>query len=105
MKVLVVCDQGNNRSVTIAGQLKYMGHDVLTAGLATNTPYTLNMLAIWADLVITTEAKQTIPGVEDKTRLWDIGPDHYPRPYNKQLLTITRRLITEHTADLTEEKA
>jgi hypothetical protein len=54
-RILCLCDEGVNRSVTIAHQLKYLGHDVLSAGLKTNSVDTLMTLAKWADHVIYTE--------------------------------------------------
>lgn len=99
MKILVLCDMGNNRSVTLAHQLKYLGHDCLTAGVETNTPDTITMLFAWADRVITTAPLQL--GVQlfndpDKVELWNIGPDIYPRPFNKELLAKVKQLIREH---------
>lgn len=102
MKILVVCDQGNNRSVTLAGQLKYLGNDVLSAGLKTNGMGTLDMLCLWADLIILTDHSQgsdltrEVGHFRGKLETWDIGPDVYKRPYNKQLLAIVKRLIKEH---------
>lgn len=105
MKVLVVCDEGNNRSVTIAGQLKYWGHDVLTVGLARNSTETLEMLVKWSDRVIITDYAQSdhpelrTQRARDKTQLWDIGPDVYPRPFNKGLLAKVKVLMQEHRAE------
>lgn len=110
MKVLVICDQGNNRSVTIAGQLKYWGHDVIPVGLQTNSVETLHMLAAWADRIIFTERGQVMPvgdsmGLDEmseamaKMQLWDVGPDTYPRPLNKELLAKVKRLMQEHKAE------
>lgn len=103
MKILVVCDQGINRSVTLASQLKYLGHDTLSAGLATNSTETLMMLINWADLIILTDRDQMLPWSDDvdyppmeRVQLWNIGEDRYPRPYNKDLLKICKRLIAEH---------
>src|SRR4051812_17963854 len=99
MKILVVCHQGNNRSVTIAHQLKYMGHDVLSVGTETNSKDTLRMLTAWADKIIMTEPGQKVPINSDevaKVELWNIGEDKYPRPFNKQLLAIVKRLIAEN---------
>lgn len=98
MKILVLCDQGENRSPTLAHQLKYLGHDVLTAGLARNSADTLHILRHWADKIIITEAGQLPVG--GKVELWDIGPDIYPRPFNKKLLKIVRLLIELHRAEL-----
>lgn len=100
MKILVVCDHGNNRSVTLAGQLKYWGHDVIPVGIQTNSAATLEMLIAWADRVIFTEDTQVIagdrPSLPDKFQLWDLGPDVYPRPYNKELLAKVKVLMDEH---------
>ena len=102
MKILIACDQGNNRSVTIAGLIKYWGHDVLTCGTATNSPETVSMLAEWADRIITTEAGQfnSFPQwFEAKHQLWDLGPDTYPRPYNPDLLKKAKAVIDQHKAE------
>lgn len=108
VKVLVVCDHGNNRSVTIAGQLKYWKHDVISVGLETMTDDTLLMLLGWCDRVITTEAGQfeslsdlglSLEGLSGKHQLWDIGPDVYPRPYNPELLKKVKALMQEHKAE------
>jgi hypothetical protein len=102
-KLLVVCDQGNNRSVTIASSLKYTegGQDVLTAGLQTNSRETLALLFKWADRIILTDSSQRIPSEWlEKARLWDVGPDTYPRPHNKVLLGKARALIALHKGDL-----
>lgn len=104
MKILVLCLEGNNRSVTIASQLKYWDHDVLTAGLRTNTPATLAMLAMWAERIIVTERlhqtfleESGLPeDIMERVQLWDVGPDTYPRPYNKELLRKVQALMEVH---------
>lgn len=103
MKILVVCDQGNNRSVTLAGQLKYLGNDVLTVGTKTNSEGTLFMLGEWADRIIVVSAEVELdfhpyPSVEglEKIEVWDLGPDVYPRPYNTELLVKVKQLIKDH---------
>lgn len=105
MKILVLCHEGNNRSVTIAHHLKYWGHDVLTAGIKTNTPETLKLLSNWADRIILTEDEQQYELANDvsfdfkKLQLWDVGPDTYPRPFNRDLLDKVRYLMQEHKAE------
>jgi hypothetical protein len=103
MKILVLCDEGNNRSVTLASHLKYWGHDVLSAGLKRNARATLAMLGEWGDRIIVTDQEQERGFVDPeflrKLDLWDIGPDHYPRPFNKELLAIVRRMMEEHKAE------
>jgi hypothetical protein len=101
--ILVLCHEGSNRSVTIASSLKYAegGQDVLTAGLQTNSRETLAMLFKWADRIILTDSSQRIPSEWlEKARLWDVGPDTYPRPHNKVLLGKARALIALHKGDL-----
>lgn len=99
MKILVVCDEGNNRSVVLAHQLKYWGHDVIPVGVKRNSPETIEMLRDWADRVIITEEGQ-LEG--DKVELWNIGPDNYPRPFNKELLAIVRDLMEQHKSEYKE---
>lgn len=102
MKILVLCDEGNNRSVTVAHHLKYWGHDVIAAGLKRNKTETLQMLCEWADRIIVTDKDQWEKLRADhlfKLRLWDIGPDVYPRPFNKEMLAIVRRLMEAHKAE------
>lgn len=109
MKILVLCDEGNNRSVTVAHHLKYWGHDVIAAGLKRNSPETLQMLSEWADRIVLTERCQ-VPAIQSmwpplpaafssKLDLWDIGPDVYPRPFNKDLLAIVRRFMKGHEGE------
>ena len=100
MRILVLCEKGVNRSVTIASHLKWWGHDVLSAGTETNSAGTLGMLIDWADRVIYTEANQLPLMVgNDKFQLWDIGPDVYPRPFNKELLKKVRALMEQNKAE------
>jgi hypothetical protein len=97
MKILVVCDEGNNRSVTVAQHLKYWGHDVLTVGLNRNSAETIDNLTEWADRVILT-AEDQVSGYlwDQKGQLWDLGPDVYPRPFNRELMLKVRALMDEH---------
>lgn len=107
MKILCLCQEGNNRSVVFAHQLRYWGHDVLTGGLRTNTMSTLNMLCGWADVIILTERGQDrlMPlGYEDKVKLFDVGPDAYPRPFNMDLLTKVQRYLQDNKAWLKQTK-
>jgi hypothetical protein len=100
MKLLILCDIGANRSVTLAHILKFQNHDVLTAGLKTNSPETLTLLASWADLVIITARDQLSDAVliaePTKIRVMPIGPDIYPRPFNKDLYRICKRLVEQN---------
>lgn len=95
-KILCVCDQGNNRSVTFAHLLKYKGYETLSAGLQTNSPETLELLFMWADFIIITAVDQVIPAeFVPKVILMDVGPDTYPRPFNKELYSQAKWLINK----------
>lgn len=110
MKILVLCDHGNNRSQTLAQRLKYVDyrknkqhHDVVALGLKTNGPAIIHLLSFWADIIILTDDDQSFPwanGMERKVRLWKVGPDIYPRPFNRELMTKCDRLIQENIDDL-----
>lgn len=102
IKILVLCDQGNNRSVTLAHQLKYMGYDVLTAGLDNNSHPTLEMLCLWADKIILTNTDQSISYCPEKQTTWKLGLDYYPRPFNEALLKKVKRVIAERRHELDE---
>lgn len=77
MKILCVCDQGNNRSVQFAHLLKYWGHDTISVGIKTTSKETLDMLFKWADKIIVTEDDQfdSFPpdmDIVEKTVLFDV---------------------------------
>lgn len=97
--ILCICEHGNNRSVTMAWLLKYVENfETLTAGLAYHTPETLELLFTWADIITVPEKKllDLIPEKwKYKVKFYDIGEDHYPRPFNKELVDKARRLMNE----------
>lgn len=107
MKILILCDEGVNRSHTLKSRLQYCGngHDILTAGLYRNEVETLIMLAKWSEKIIIVDKDMWItmpetirhdPNYGHKFELWNIGPDIYPRPHNKELLKIVTKLIEDH---------
>ncbi len=98
MKIMTICDQGNNRSVTFAHLLKYKypGSDVIAIGLGRCSVETQKMLFDWADYLIVTDKElydNMEPGWEEKKRLWDVGKDVYPRPFNKYLYQLAKDFI------------
>jgi galactitol-specific phosphotransferase system IIB component len=100
MKIVTVCKEGNNRSVTLAHLLKYKYKaDVLPIGVASCSPETQKMLYEWADHIIVADVElmSLMPdGYETKTKLWNVGPDIFPRPFNPELLAIAKQLIEEN---------
>lgn len=99
MKILCVCGKGINRSVHIASLLKWHKHDTIAIGLENTTQDTLKMLFDWADAIILTDAMQVYQmpnGYKEKVKLWNVGPDNYPRPYNKHLMAIIGKMIEQN---------
>lgn len=95
--ILCVCEHGNNRSVTMAHALKYVENfETLTAGVGYHTPETLKMLYEWADVITVPEEKllSYIPEeYKHKIKFYNVGEDHYPRPFNKDLYTKVKELM------------
>ncbi|MEK7180371.1 MAG: hypothetical protein AAB706_02760 [Patescibacteria group bacterium] len=95
--ILCICEHGNNRSVTMAFLLKYVDNfETLTAGLAYHSPETLKMLFEWADVITVPEEKLLALIPEDyksKVKFYNIGPDVYPRPFNKKLLEKAKEVM------------
>ncbi len=101
MKILTLCDQGNNRSVQFAHLLKYWNNDTLSAGLKTTSVETLTMLYEWADIIILTEDVQVIPDkYSEKALLLNVGPDTYPRPFNPMLHKKAKELLEMYKGKL-----
>ena len=100
MKILCVCEQGNNRSVNFAQRLKYKYKaDTISIGLATTSQETLKMLYDWADYIIIPEKilRLHIPeGYDNKIKYFEVGQDTYPRPFNIELDRKVRQLIEQN---------
>ncbi len=84
MKVLVLCNHGNVRSVGLAYLIKLIyKYDVLTAGVEENPPETLKYLESWSDRIIslTKEAYILFP----ESSFIDIGKDVWHNPFSRDL--------------------
>lgn len=98
MKILCVCERGNNRSVCLARILKdYYGHDAIAIGSETNGVDILITLSSWADMIIVLDKRIDIVGknFHEKLLLWDIGPDvwgiNFHPELERKLLSYIRR--------------
>lgn len=108
MKILCLCNEGNNRSVTLAHLLRYWNNDVLSAWIDKNPIDTMTMLIDWADLVILTDMDQvykyngdlTEEELKEKSCLCNIWPDIYKRPFNPELLAIVKEWLQENKETL-----
>lgn len=103
MKIVTVCEQGNNRSLHAAYLMRYKRkvdgggfNDVIPIGIKTSSPELQRNLFKWADWIILTDARFKSLISEEfygKLKVWDVGPDRWPRPFNKELLQILRRYM------------
>ena len=96
MKILCLCEQGVNRSTTLATILKNRNikdgqavDDILVAGCLANTSETLKMLGGWADKVLVVDqlTADRVKGIisNDKVILIDVGPDKWGYLHHGQL--------------------
>lgn len=100
MKIVTVCEQGNNRSVHAAYIMRYKRkidgggcNDIIPIGIKTSSQELQKMLFDWAEWIILTDAqfKNLIPAeYSNKLKVWDVGQDRWPRPFNKELLGLLR---------------
>lgn len=94
MKILCVCELGDNRSVHLAWLLKQHLHEAIPVGINTISPFTYELLANWADYIIFTDKTLKIPDLcKEKIKLWDVGEDNFKRPLNNNLLNLLSKYI------------
>lgn len=98
MKIVTLCDEGNNRSVTFAFFLrrKYKA-EVIPVGFLSTSRSTRKMLYDWADIIICLVPKRAhwIPEeYKAKVKVWiGVDPDIYPRGFNPFLRMKARSII------------
>jgi hypothetical protein len=93
MKILTLCQRGNNRSVILATLLKeeHGLKDVIPAGVDTLTPETLEMLCDWANHIILTTSEITIPDKYSGKFIYiNVGPDRVGHTHNAEMQTFFR---------------
>ena len=93
MKIVVMCQQGNSRSVALAYLLKEMKHEAIAIGVLSTSRNTRKMFYDWADLIILVinekRYKHWIPKeYHSKVKVWDVGPDIFFKGYSEDLLQI-----------------
>ena len=92
MRILCVCDHGSNRSVHVADQLRYRGHETIPIGAQQTSEKTRQLLAGWCDLAIFTGPGQREQFPPIKQTIDWLLPEN-PRPYNPDTLALVRRHI------------
>ena len=99
MKILVLCERGNSRSVALAWILKdHMGHNAIATGMRTTDDDTKKMLYDWAERIILVDKtfEDKIPeGYKSKLKIWDVGPDRFFRGFEQDLLDTYVKYINE----------
>jgi len=99
VKIVCVCDEGNNRSVIFAGLLRYKYNaETIAIGINRTSKLTQEMLFDWADYIIITHGtlkRRIDEKYYSKMKLFDVGSDRkeWARPYNRLLLPIAKRII------------
>ena len=92
-----MCEGGTVRSVAMAYSLKYsFGQDALACSWAKNSPETIALLCEWADWIIVLQEKFTkyIPeNCAHKMRVFDVGPDRWGNPLNKELVEMVSEQV------------
>src|SRR5579864_8658244 len=101
MKILCVCERGNNRSVCLARILKdYYGHDAIAMGSETNGYEVRQFLINWAEIIILLDERIEVSGMAvsniiKKIKRWDVGPDiwgnHFHPELERKLISYIRR--------------
>src|SRR5258708_29933733 len=92
MRIVTVCEQGLNRSVTAKWVLQFRKHEVIAAGVKNLSPETLAMLYGWADRIILLDARFVDGIPADKLLVWDVGPDrfHTEGRFHPELVALIR---------------
>jgi hypothetical protein len=103
MKIVTICEQGNNRAIHAAYLMRYKRkvdgggfNDVIPIGIKTSSLELQKMLFDWADWIILTDSqfRELIPHEYDtKLKIWNVGTDRFYRPFNKELLEILRNYM------------
>jgi len=102
MKILCVCQGGNNRSVHLAYVCKARHHDAIAVGTDWQSRDTLILLATWADRILIVdpwvEAKLLgyllgVEGLVSKCTLLPVGPDRWPMPHTQELIRLSEAVL------------
>ena len=98
MKILTICEGGNNRSVCLAFFMKdELGHDAISMGIRRAGRSTKKMLYEWADKIILVDKafQDEIPKkFKRKLLVWDVGPDRYGFWWHPELIQQYQNYIT-----------
>lgn len=100
MAILVLCQRGNVRSVTVATILKDYGmiDDVIATGVETTTPETMAMLSEWADLILFAGQPHLMPTHHlEKTINLEIETDKWGQAMHPELATIALNALESKT--------
>lgn len=88
MKILVLCNHGNVRSVALAYLIKTIyKHEAIAVGISETSKETQEMLFNWADKIITlyTNPKFKVLPPFSKMHKLDVGEDVWHNPFAQEL--------------------
>jgi len=97
MRFLCVCQYGHSRSVCLTRVLHAKGYQAIAAGAHTS-PDAIHWNAMWADHIVLLQPHfiSAVPnGCRDKVVVFDVGPDRWSNPYNKELYDILTKHVEE----------
>lgn len=101
MKILTVCQRGNNRSAALAFILRDERgpNEVINYGpLGGVSESTIDMLCEWAEKIIVTTTEVDVPEKFRIRRVFlDVGPDIWGVRFAPELLDKLRRLLDENS--------
>lgn len=102
MNLLCICAYGHSRSVCLARLFHGMGYNAISIGYGTSGSG-LSVLTEWADyiMIVDQNASPHIPQQHiHKCKNFDVGPDVWQNPYNKELRAKFELLVKEQTPEL-----
>ena len=99
MKIVILCQKGNMRSVSLAWYLKkYLKHEAIATGFTVTRRSTRKMLFGWSDMIICVAGRYShwVPEkYRYKLKVWDVGTDRWFKGYPKDLIDIFKRYIKD----------
>ena len=99
MKILTVCQRGNNRSAALAYILRDERgpNEVLNYGPQGGVnDETINMLCTWANVIMVTTKEVDVPEeYRDKRLFIDVGSDKWGIGFSPDLLALLRQKLNE----------
>ena len=92
MKIVVLCQKGNMRSVALAWCLKkHLKHEAIATGFTVTSRRTRKMLYEWSDVIICVAGRYShwVPEeYKHKLKIWDVGTDKWFKGFPNDLMSL-----------------